>query len=124
MLTDNQALNSSDEQLLQMLSSMSIQLNALQTLIGEEETDSHIDTHAVRNGIKVLEHMTREALYVVRASNEHFLPTELAGNTLSEVLSHLVEETAETLGISSRVSFSGSDNQKQAGENSLPGAAT
>ena len=123
MPTNNLAPNNSDEQLLQMLSSMSIQLNALQTLVGEEEADLHIDAHAVRDGLKMLERTTREALYVVRASNESLLPTELVGSTLSEVLSHLVEETAETLGISSRVAFSGIDEQKQSGEHALSSAA-
>jgi len=123
MPTNNLISNNSDEQLLQMLSSMSIQLNVLQTLVGEEETGVDIDTHAIRDGLKVLERTTREALYVVRASNENLLPTELVGNTLSEVLSRLVEETAEMLGISSRVSFSGIDEQKQSGEHTLSSAA-
>ena len=119
MPVNNEILNSSEEQLLLVLSSMSIQLNALQTLVGEEETASSIDTHAMRDGLKTLERMTREALYVVRASNENLLPTELVGSTLADALSHLVEETAETLGISSRVSFSGIDEQGQSGERTL-----
>ncbi|MBV9615918.1 MAG: response regulator, partial [Ktedonobacteraceae bacterium] len=123
MQTNNAPLNNSDEQLLQILSSMSIQLNALQTLIGDEGSTSHIDAHAVRDGLKTLEHTTREAIYVVRTSNEDLLPTELANNTLSEALSHLVEETAETLGISSRVSFSGIDEQGKSGEHTLSRAA-
>src|ERR1019366_6381918 len=123
MQTKNEPLNNSDEQLLQVLSSMSIQLNALQTLVGEEETAAYIDTHAVRDGLKTLERMTREALYVVRASNEALLPTELAGRTLAEALSHLVEETAETLGISSRISFSGIDEHGQSKEHALSSAA-
>lgn len=71
----------------------------------------------------MFERMTREALYVVRASNEDLLPAELVGNILSEALSHLVEETAETLGISSRVSFSGIDEQGQSREHTLSRAA-
>ncbi len=92
-------------------------------MLGEEETASPIDIHAVRDGLKTLEHMTRETLYVVRASNENLLPTELVGSTLSEALSHLVEETAETLGISSRISFSGIDEQGQSGEHTLSNVA-
>src|SRR5450432_593129 len=109
MQTNNAPLNSSNEQLLQMLSSMLIQLNALETVVGEEGTASGIDIPTVRNGLKMVELMTREALYVVRASNEDLLPTELVESSLPEVLSRLVEETAETLGISSRISFSGID---------------
>jgi DNA-binding NarL/FixJ family response regulator len=123
MSANNEVLNSSDEQLLQVLSSMSIQLNALQTVVGEEETTLPIDAHVVRDGLKMLERMTREALYVVRTSKEDLLPEELVRSTLSEALSHLVEEAAEELGISSRVSFSGVDEQGQSGEHILSGAA-
>ena len=119
MPTDNQPFNSSNEQLLQMLSSMLIQLNALETVVGEEGTASGIDIPTVRNGLKMLERMTREALYVVRASDADLLPTELIENPLPEVLSRLVEETAETLGISSRISFSGIDEQDHSGEHIL-----
>jgi DNA-binding NarL/FixJ family response regulator len=123
MQTKNETLNNPEEQLLQVLSAMSIQLNALQTLVGEEETASAIDAHAVRDGLKTLERMTREALYVVRASNETLLPAELAGRTLAEALSHLVEETAETLGISSRIAFSGIDEHGQSKEHTLSSVA-
>ena len=119
MQSSNAPLNSSSEQLLQMLSSMLIQFNVLQTIVGEEGTESRIDVHTVRDGLKQLEHMTHEALYIVRASNEDLLPTELVGSTFSEALSHLVEETAETLGISSRISFSGVDEQEQSAEHTL-----
>ncbi len=117
MQTNNTSLNSSNEQLLQMLSSMLIQLNALETVVGEEGTVSDILT--VRNGLKMLERMTREALYVVRADNEDLLPPELAESPLPEVLSRLVEETAEALGISSRIAFSGIDEQDHSSEHIL-----
>ena len=117
MQTNNTPLNSSNEQLLQMLSSMLIQLNALETVVGEEGTTGDIST--IRTGLKMLERMTREALYVVRAYNEDLLPTELAESPFPEVLSRLVEETAEALGISSRISFSGIDEQDHSGEHTL-----
>jgi DNA-binding NarL/FixJ family response regulator len=119
MPTDNQVVNSSNEQLLQMLSSMLIQLNVLETVVGEDATASSIDIPTIHNGLKMLERMTREALYVVRASNEDLLPTELVENSFPEVLSRLVEETAETLGISSRISFSGIDEQDHSCEHIL-----
>ena len=117
MQTNNALLHSSNEQLLQMLSSMLIQLNALETVVGEEGTASENIT--VRNGLKILERMTREALYVVRACNEDLLPPELAESPLPEVLSRLVEETAEALGISSRITFSGIDEQDHSSEHIL-----
>jgi DNA-binding NarL/FixJ family response regulator len=123
MPTDNQILNSSNEQLLQMLSSMLIQLNALETIVGEEGAEPGIDIPGVRNGLKTLARMTREALYVVRACNEDLLPVELIESPLPEVLSRLVEETAETLGISSRISFSGIDEQDRSGEHILSNAS-
>jgi DNA-binding NarL/FixJ family response regulator len=123
MPTDNQIVNSSNEQLLQMLSSMLIQLNALETVVGEDETTPGIDIPTIHNGLKMLERMTREALYVVRASNEDLLPMELVESPFPEVLSRLVEETAETLGISSRISFSGIDEQDHSDEHTLSNAA-
>ena len=85
--------------------------------MGEEGTVSDILT--VRNGLKMLERMTREALYVVRADNEDLLPPELAESPLPEVLSRLVEEAAEALGISSRIAFSGTDEQDHSSEHIL-----
>jgi DNA-binding NarL/FixJ family response regulator len=85
--------------------------------VGEEATTSDIPT--IRNGLKMLERMTREALYVVRTYNEDLLPPELAESPLPEVLSRLVEERAEALGISSRISFSGIDVQDHSGEHIL-----
>lgn len=124
MQTSNPSLNSSNEQLLQMLSSMLIQLNALETIVGVEGVDPGIDIPTIRNGLKALGQMAQEALYVVRACNEDLLPPELATTPLPEVLSRLVEETAEALGISSRISFSGIDEQDHSGEHALSNDAT
>jgi signal transduction histidine kinase len=116
-------LNSANEQLLQVLSAMLIQLNALRTMIGEDTVETGIDNrYAMRDGLKLLERMTREALYVVRASNEDTSLAELVGSTLADALSRLIEETAEMLGISSRVSFSGVDDEGRPKEHTLPAA--
>jgi DNA-binding NarL/FixJ family response regulator len=115
--------DSADEQLLQVLSAMLIQVNALQTVVGNEASETNIDTHAVRDGLRLLERMAREALYVVRATLDDTPPAELVGSTLAEALSRLVEETAEMLGISSRVSFSGVDDDGRPREHALPPAA-
>ena len=45
----------------------------------------------------------------MRASFADLLPIELEGVTLPQALSRLVDEVAETFGLSSRVSFSGID---------------
>ena len=102
-------------ELIQMLSAFLIQLNALQTFVREEPTD----LPTLREGMNTLEQMARDALFVVRSADEDLPPTELEGVTLSEALSRIVEETAETLGVSSRVSFNGIDEQGRAKEHAL-----
>ncbi len=101
--------------LIQMLSALLIQLNALQTVIQEEP----VDLPTVREGMNTIEQMTREVLFVVRAADEDGPPAELEGVTLAEALSRLVEETAETLRLSSRVSFNGVDDQGRSKEQDL-----
>ncbi len=123
MQSSDAPLNSANEQLLQVLSAMLIQVNSLETVVGEESLETAIDTYTVRDGLKLLERMTREALYVVHASLDDAAPAELVGSTLAEALSRLVEETAEMLGISSRVSFSGVDDEGRPREHTLPPAA-
>ncbi len=114
------APDSANEQLLQVLSAILIQVNALQTIAGEEVIETSSDIHAISDGLRLLERMAREALYVVRASLDDASPAELIGTTLAEALSRLVEETAEMLGISSRVSFSGVDDEGRPREHTLP----
>lgn len=104
MNNDNDTITESPHaELIQMLSALLIQLNALQTFVQEEPTD----LPTLREGMNTLEQMARDALFVVRSADEDLPPVELEGVSLSEALSRLVEETAETLGVSSRVSFSG-----------------
>ena len=98
-----------------MLSALLIQLNALQTFVQEEPTD----LPTLREGMNTLEQMARDALFVVRSADEGLPPAELEGITLSEALSHLIEETAETLGVSSRISFNGVDDQGRPKEHTL-----
>ncbi|MDQ2888350.1 MAG: LuxR C-terminal-related transcriptional regulator [Chloroflexota bacterium] len=113
--------DSANEQLLQVLSAILIQINALQTVVGEDTQQA--STHAISDGLRLLGRMAREALYVVRASLDDAPPAELVGTTLAEALSRLVEETAEMLGISSRVSFSGVDDEGRPREHALPPVA-
>src|SRR6266568_2968338 len=103
--------------LVQTLSAMMIQLNALQMLVHKDMIDGidasptyHIpDMDAIRNGLAILEQMTRDMLYEVRAVSDDVPIAELSGVTLAEALTRAVEETAEALGLSSRMSFSGEE---------------
>lgn len=102
----------SRKRLLEMLSSMLIQITALQTQTEPGAT-------AVRDGLKQLEQMTRETLALIRAADDEEPLAELEGTTLAEALSHMIEGTAEMLGISSRVSFSGVDEENRPREHTL-----
>ena len=104
--------------LIQTLSAMMIQLNALQMLVHKDTTDGIDDAltyqlpdmDAIRKGLAILEQMTRDMLYEVRAVSDDDEPmAELSGVTLAEALTRAVEETAEALGLSSRISFSGEE---------------
>lgn len=91
------------EQLLQTLSVMLIELEALRT----SPDFQRMPEQSAR--LAALEQMTRQALHIARVASVH-LP-ELEGQTLANVLSQLVDTTAEHLGLSSRVSLSGVDEQ-------------
>lgn len=103
--------------LIQRLSAMMIQLNALQLLVHKDMIDGIVDSltyqipdmDAIRNGLTILEQMTRDMLYEVRAVSDDVPIAELNGVTLAEALTRAVEETAEALGLSSRMSFSGEE---------------
>ncbi len=99
------------ENLLQTLGNIAIQINALQAIAQAEEGEATMPMQRVRQGLVTLEQMAREALYIARRANEDMLPDELVDVTLSEALTRLVEGTAESLGLSSRLSFSGIDEQ-------------
>ena len=114
-MNDNIITETPHAELIQMLSALLIQLNALQTFVQEEPTD----LPTLREGMNTLEQMARDVLFVVRSADEEVPPVELEGVTLSEALSRLVEETAETLGISSRVSFNGVDDEGRPKEHTL-----
>ncbi len=95
--------------LFQMLSTMMVLVNALQVFSAATEDRSTLDMHALRGGLATLEQMTRELLYEIRSSSDDAPLPELEGVTLAEALSQAVEGMAETLGLSSRVQFSGEE---------------
>ncbi|HEU5229371.1 MAG TPA: LuxR C-terminal-related transcriptional regulator [Ktedonobacteraceae bacterium] len=108
------------ERLLQTLSAMLLQLHMLQTGVnGNASEAAPLDLPALRNGLTSLERMTRDALAVVLTSTDDVLPPELEDTTLAQALSQLVEETAEKLNLSSRVLFSGVDEEGRTEEHSL-----
>src|SRR2546421_1211414 len=106
MQTDNETSQiNAHEHLLEMLSTILLQLNALQTVVRNDKPD----VDAMRKGLASMEQITREAIHEIRsASNDMALP-DLVGVTLVEALSRAVEETAEALRLSSRVVFSGEE---------------
>src|SRR5579875_290145 len=113
----------SKERLQATLSALLIQINALQTLVegsqggqSSQGVMNHAPTaggnqSALRDGLEAAAQMARDALHTVRASYEQDRLPELEGVTLGEALSRLVEETAETLHLSSRIVVSGADEQ-------------
>src|SRR2546425_1599654 len=93
------------EHLLEMLSAILLQLNALQTVVRNDKAD----LNAMRKGLTTMEQITREAIYELRSVNDDIPLPDLVGVTLVEALSRAVEETAESLRLSSRVVFSGEE---------------
>ena len=92
--------------LLQMLSTIMLQINALQTITRE---DALSDIEALRIGLRTMEQIVREAIHELRAASDDPPLPELVGVTLVDALTRAVEETAEALELSSRVSFSGEE---------------
>jgi DNA-binding NarL/FixJ family response regulator len=93
------------EQLLLELSTIMLQLNALQVLARTETPD----LGALRGGLNELERRTRAIIAEIRSADEQLPLADLAGLTLSEALARAVEETAEELHLASRVTFSGNE---------------
>jgi DNA-binding NarL/FixJ family response regulator len=111
------------ERLLQMLSGLLIQVNALQTIVDKASLADNPILSTMHDGLMTIEQMTREVLSLVRATSDDLPIAELEGITLAEALSRSVEETAEMLSLSSRVSFSGVDDQGKPKEHELSRAA-
>ena len=94
--------------LVQALSAMMVHSNARQSLV-RTDTSPLPDMNALSSGLATLEQMAREMLYELRSLDDDEPLPELSGVTLAEALSRLVEETAETLHLSSRIIFSGEE---------------
>jgi len=110
---DRSTASTAHEQLIQMLSSILLQLNTLQTMVRNETMPPvppvPLDLNTLYNGLNAIEQLAREAIHEIRASDDDQPLAELVGVTLAEALSRVIEETAESLGLSSRVAFSGEE---------------
>ena len=109
------SLQTDHTHLIQTLSAMMAHLKALQSLVREdaaEGTASSIpvaDLATIRNELTTLEQLTREMLYDVRSTSDGLALEPLPGVPLAEALTRAVDETAETVQLSSRVVFSGEE---------------
>ncbi len=118
MQNNDTSQHSDHAHLVQKLSAMMVQINALQALVRDENVAPLADATTLldmlHDGLATLEQTTRETLQEARAFDDEIPLTELIGVTLTEALSRAIEEAAETLGLSSRITFSGE-------ERALPG---
>ena len=104
-IPENAQQENAHAQLIQKLSTMLLQLNTLQNTTRDDEAD----IATIRDGLSTLERMTRSVIHDLRMADDDLPLPDLVGITLSEALSHAVDETAEAAGISSRVVFSGEE---------------
>ncbi|GCF06698.1 helix-turn-helix transcriptional regulator [Dictyobacter arantiisoli] len=100
------------KQLLQTLNALLIELRELQVVVEPDEFDHQPDMDAVRAGLVDMDVLANEALTLVRSSFEMATLPELSGLQLSEALSQLIETSAEQLGLASRITVTGGDEQQ------------
>lgn len=110
------------EYMLQTLSAVAVELRSLQAQLSPALSGSaSSDPAAPLARIQDLQRLVSDALSVLRVDFAALDPSATTGETmrLDELLSHMVEATAERLGLASRVSFSGVDKQNSVLETSL-----
>lgn len=93
----------------QGLSALVARVHALQALVGDEESAelAASDVPVLRQGLRELAQMAGKLLDEFQMENSGLLLAEPPDLPLAEALSQLVENTAEKLGISSRLVFAG-----------------
>jgi DNA-binding NarL/FixJ family response regulator len=101
---DTQQLNA-HEHLIEMLSNIVLEINALQAVAQAETPDLGI----LRGGLALIEQAARSTVQEIRAACDDLPLPELIGVTLTEALARLIDETGESLGLSSRVTISGEE---------------
>ena len=99
------------EEFARTLRAMLARISALRVLVhAQEEADragqAALDLPGLRQGLNELEQMVGELLYALQEAGDLSLAA-LPAISLAESLLQLVESTAETLGLSSRVAFTG-----------------
>jgi DNA-binding NarL/FixJ family response regulator len=72
-----------------------------------EEHENTPDLRELRQGLNMLEHMASDMLYSLQEAGSTILLAELPDGSVAEMLSALVENTAESLSLSSRVTSGG-----------------
>lgn len=108
-IPENEQQENAHAQLIEKLSTMLLQLNALQSVARDD--GANIST--IRDGLSTLERLTRTVIHELRMADDDMPLPDLVGMTLPEALSHAVDETAEAAGFSSRVVFSGEERPLQ-----------
>ncbi len=93
------------EHLLEMLSAIKLHIHALQGAL--QQDNPNLDS--VRGGLFEIEQIAQAAIAEIRADEDEKPLPELAGISLVEALTRIVEDTAEALGLSSRVAFTGEE---------------
>jgi DNA-binding NarL/FixJ family response regulator len=95
------------ENALQVLSTLMLQVEAMQTML---RSDQPLNVEQLRSELATIEQLARQAIDEIRLTDDDPQLPELLGLTLEEALTRAVEETAEALRLSSRVSFSGEEH--------------
>jgi DNA-binding NarL/FixJ family response regulator len=93
------------EHLLEMLSAIKLHIHALQGVL--QQDNPNLDS--VRGGLFEVEQIAQAAIAEIRADEDEKPLPELSGISLVEALTRAIEDTAEALGLSSRVAFTGEE---------------
>jgi DNA-binding NarL/FixJ family response regulator len=113
------------ERVLQTFGALLVELRALQALVQSATVDEQrsvvhsdstaqapgIDIDALLAGLQDMQELISDTLAILRVDLTELAPPELYSANLDELLSRLVEESAERLGATSRLSFSGVASQ-------------
>src|SRR5579863_10350791 len=94
------------EQLIDELGAMLLHIDTLQDILRRTSPD----ITSLQEGLNSLEHMTQTLIEELRSTDNDLPVTELAGVSLTEALSRAVDEVAESLGLSSRITFNGEEH--------------
>src|SRR5581483_1490995 len=94
------------EEFARILRAALLRIDSLRALVNAQG-QAALDLPGLRQGLNELEQMVGELLYALQEAGGELSLAALPDISLTESLSQLVESTAETLGLSSRVLFTG-----------------